>query len=63
MKPPRQDSAQSPVQKDEFDRFTRLLDKLLKVPSAKIKAELEAERTGRRTKTRASVGHAYRDND
>lgn len=47
----------------EFGNFTTLLDRLLKVPSSKIKAELEAERRGKTAKTRASVGHAYRDTD
>jgi len=46
----------------EFGNFTRLLDKLLSVPHAKIKAELEAEKE--RTKTprdRARRKHAFRD--
>jgi hypothetical protein len=48
----------------EFGNFTRLLDKLLTVPSSKIKAELEAEKQKKPSqKTRASVGHAYRDSD
>jgi hypothetical protein len=47
----------------EFGNFTRLLDRLLKVPHSKIKAELEAEKNGKTQKTRASVGHAFRDND
>jgi hypothetical protein len=47
----------------EFGNFTTLLDRLLKVPSSKIKAELEAERHGKTKQKRASVGHAYRDSD
>jgi hypothetical protein len=46
---------------NEFGNFTRLLDRLLKVPHSKIKAELNAEK--RTPKKRASVGHAYRDSD
>ena len=48
----------------EFGNFSRLLDRLLKVPHEKIKAELDAERTHRTPKRkRASVGRAYRDTD
>jgi len=48
----------------EFSKFSQLLDKLLKVPHSKIKAELEAERRKKPTqKKRASIGHAYRDTD
>jgi hypothetical protein len=48
----------------EFQNFTHLLDKLLKVPHSKIKTELDAEKRQKRTtKKRASVGHAYRDTD
>jgi hypothetical protein len=48
----------------EFANFTRLLDRILKVPHAKIKAELDAEqRRPRKQKKRASVGHAFRDTD
>jgi hypothetical protein len=46
----------------EFGNFSRLLDRILKVPHSKIKAELEAEK--KRTKTprdRATRRHAYRD--
>jgi hypothetical protein len=49
---------------NEFGNFTRLLDRLLKVPASKIKAELAAEKKIPRTqKKRASVGHAFRDTD
>jgi hypothetical protein len=48
----------------QFDNFTTLLDKLLAVPHAKIKAELDAEKRQKRTpKKRAVVGHAFRDTD
>jgi hypothetical protein len=48
----------------EFGNFTRLLDTLLKVPHARIKAELDAEeRRPRRQKKRAAVGHAFHDSD
>jgi len=47
----------------EFGNFTRLLDRLLRVPHSKIKAELDAEKLGRTQKKRASVGRAYRDTD
>jgi len=47
---------------NELGNFTRLLDRLLKVPHSKIKAELEAEK--KRTKAprdRARRNHAFRD--
>jgi hypothetical protein len=48
----------------EFGNFTRLLDRLLKVPHAKVKAELAAEKQSPASKRkRADVGHAYRDTD
>jgi hypothetical protein len=48
----------------EFDNFTGLLDKLLRVPHDKIKAELASEKRKRTPKRkRASVGHAFRDTD
>jgi hypothetical protein len=48
----------------EFGNFDRLLGQILEVPHSKIKAELEAEKRKKPTqKRRASVGHAYRDND
>jgi hypothetical protein len=48
----------------EFDNFSRLLDRILKVPHEKIKAELDAEqRRPRSERKRASVGRAYRDTD
>jgi hypothetical protein len=51
-------------EKGEFGKFSGLLDKLLRVPHAKIKAELDAERAKRTPKRkRASVGHAFRDTD
>jgi hypothetical protein len=46
----------------EFHNFTRLLDRLLKVPHAKIKAELEAEKKRTRwPRDRATRRYAYRD--
>ncbi len=45
----------------EFGNLSRLLDRLLRVPHSKIKAELEAEKNGATKQRRASVGHAYRD--
>jgi hypothetical protein len=46
----------------EFGNFTRLLDKLLKVPHSKIEAELEAEKhRARNPRDRATRRHAYRD--
>jgi hypothetical protein len=63
---PQKPTRQTPSAKNEtgeFGNFTTLLDRLLKVPSSKIKAELEAERRGKKKRTRASVGHAYRDTD
>lgn len=51
-------------QPGEFQNFTHLLDKLLKVPHSKIKAELAAEKRNRAPKRkRAAVGHAFRDID
>jgi hypothetical protein len=49
---------------NEFGNFTRLLDRLLKVPHAKIKAELTAEKQNQAPKRkRAVVGRAFRDAD
>jgi hypothetical protein len=46
----------------EFQNFTHLLDRLLKVPHSKIKAELEAEKKrAKKPRDRARRGHAYRD--
>jgi hypothetical protein len=43
----------------EFGKFTNLLDRLLSVPHSKIKAELDAEKAAKRTRTkRVSSGHA-----
>ena len=43
----------------EFGKFTNLLDRLLSVPHSKIKAELDAEKAAKRTRTkRASSGRA-----
>jgi hypothetical protein len=43
----------------DFGRFTNLLDKLLSVPHDKIKAELDAEKATKRTRSkRVSSGHA-----
>jgi hypothetical protein len=48
----------------EFGKFSRLLDRLLRVPHDKIKAELDAEKSRRAPKRkRAAVGHAFRDTD
>ena len=48
----------------EFSNFSSLLDRLLKVPHSKIKAELEAEKRKKpKQKKRAAVGHAFRDSD
>jgi len=61
QKPIRSDPAKN---ENEFGNFSRLLDTILRVPHSKIKAELETERKKKPTqKRRASVGHAYRDND
>ena len=51
-------------ERGEFDKFTMLLDRLLKVPHSKIKAELEAEKKRtRKPRDRATRRHAYRDVD
>lgn len=43
----------------EFGNFSRLLDRLLAVPHSKIKAELDAEKAAKRTRSkRVSSGHA-----
>jgi hypothetical protein len=48
----------------EFGKFTRLLDRLLLIPHEKIKSEMDAEKTGKRTRTkRAASGHAFHDTD
>jgi hypothetical protein len=49
---------------NEFGNFTNLLDRLLSVPHSKIKAELDAEKAAKRTRTkRVSSGHASGEND
>jgi hypothetical protein len=51
-------------QRGEFSKFTSLLDKLLSVPHSKIKAELDAEKATKRTRTkRVSSGHASGEKD
>jgi len=63
QKPPRSDPS-GRNDSSEFQRFDGLLNRLLKVPHSKIKAELDAEkRRPKKQKRRASVGHAYRDTD
>jgi hypothetical protein len=53
--------AQSP---EEFNNFTRLLDKLLSVPHSKIKAKLDAEKLHKSTpRKRAASGHAFGETD
>ena len=48
----------------EYGRFTRLLDRLLTVPHSKIKAELDAEKAAKRTRTkRVSSDHASGEKD
>ena len=48
----------------EFDKFKTLLNRLLKVPHSKIKAELDAEKKRtRKPRGRARRRHAYRDVD
>jgi len=48
----------------EFGKFTNLLDRLLSVPHAKIKAELDAEKAAKRTRVkRVSSGHASGEKD
>ena len=50
---------------NEFGNFSRLLDKLLSVPHDKIKAELDAEKAAKRTRTKraSSSGHASGEKD
>jgi hypothetical protein len=48
----------------EFGKFTNLLDRILSVPHSKIKAELDAEKEAKRTRSkRASSGHASGEKD
>jgi hypothetical protein len=43
----------------EFDRFDRVMGKLLSVPHAEVKAKLEAEKAAKKRKPKASAsGHA-----
>jgi hypothetical protein len=59
QKPTRSASAKN---ENEFGRFSRLLNNLLKVPHDKIKAEIAKEKRAPKRK-RAAVGHAFRDTD
>jgi hypothetical protein len=49
---------------NEFGKFTNLLDRLLSVPHGKIKAELDAEKAAKQTRTTCvSSGHASGEKD
>jgi len=61
---PKNQPANPAKSEGEFKNFTRLLDRLLRVPHSKIKAELEAEKKRtRKPRDRATRRHAYRDVD
>jgi len=51
-------------EKNEFGKFTNLLDRLLAVPHAAIKARLDAEKEKKRASKRpASSDHVSGEND
>jgi hypothetical protein len=60
---PTRPAAPAKNEQGEYGNFTRLLDRLLKVPHSKIKKELDRERRTRTPKTRAASGHAFHDTD
>ena len=60
---PTRPAAPAKNEQGEFGKFTNLLDRLLSVPHSKIKAELDAEKRGKRQSKRASSAHAFGEKD